>query len=186
MYGIDPMLNGRTARESFVYQLELIKLAWIPGTILVGDFNLNWDKRFDYHYSYKLYYEDFERILGHLSLFQLLEHTTWRRVVNGALRESVLDHLYVRNYYQVGPPDYVWPLFGDHAAITFTIDQEPVSPEPILKRDWRGYSPQLLCHELSVHDWTLKSDSVQDLWNELENQLIISLLNLVYFEIINY
>ena len=39
-------------------------------------------------------------------------------------------------------------------------------------RDWRGYSPELLCTKLHQLDWEFKSDSVQDFWNEFENQLI--------------
>ena len=68
--------NGRTVRENFTYQLELIRLAWMPGTILLGDFNLKWVKRFDHRYQCKQYFEEFERVLGHLALFQLMEEIT--------------------------------------------------------------------------------------------------------------
>ena len=101
-----------------------------------------------------------------------MEEITWRRVVNDTIKESVLDHVYVKNYYQVETPHCVWPIFGDHAAVIFTIEQESIKPDPILKRDWRSYSPEILCQKLSTVSWEFESDLVQDFWNELENQLI--------------
>ena len=40
-------VNGLTERSNFIAQLELVAAAWISGTIIVGDFNLDWDKRYD-------------------------------------------------------------------------------------------------------------------------------------------
>ena len=45
-------VNGLTERSNFIAQLELVAAAWISGTIIVGDFNLDWDKRYDNTYAY--------------------------------------------------------------------------------------------------------------------------------------
>ena len=71
-------------------------------------------------------------------------------MVNHIVKESVLDHVYVKDHYQVKLIEYVWPIFGDHAAVAFSIEQELEDPEKVLRRDWRAYSPELLCEELSL------------------------------------
>ena len=42
-------------RDKFCYQLGLINLAFTNSTIVLGDFNLDWGKRFDTAYSHKNY-----------------------------------------------------------------------------------------------------------------------------------
>ena len=42
-----------------------------------------------------------------------------------------------------------------------------------------GYSTELLITRLSTVDWNIKSDLVQDYWNELENKLITVVDDLV-------
>ena len=101
-----------------------------------------------------------------------MEHPTWRRVVNGVVRESVLDHVYVKDYFILSDLTHSWPIFGDHAAVIFNIGNDKEKQEQTTRRDWRGYSEELLCNKLLSLDWNLESDSVQDFWNELENRLI--------------
>ena len=46
--------NGNvTPREKFKYQLNLIKNAMIPKTVLLGDFNLDYEKIYDDSYAHK-------------------------------------------------------------------------------------------------------------------------------------
>ena len=47
-------------RDKFTIQLQLIKAAYTPTTIILGDFNLDWNKKFDASYAYKNYFEDME------------------------------------------------------------------------------------------------------------------------------
>ena len=35
-----------------------MKAAFTPSTIILGDFNLDWSRRYDASYAYKNYYED--------------------------------------------------------------------------------------------------------------------------------
>ena len=126
--------NGVSCRNSFITQLEIIAHAWIPGTIKVGDFNLDWNKRFDTYYNNKHYFEDMDRITGTLELLQLVEEPTWRRVVNGVVRESVLDHVYVNGISTASNLKYTWPVFGDHAAVIFDVGCSKMKRSEVVSR----------------------------------------------------
>ena len=41
-----------------------------------------------------------------------------------------------------------------------------------MRRDWRKYSKELLCDELSIVDWKSNIGDVQGFWNEFENKLV--------------
>ena len=84
------------------------------------------------------------------------------------VRESILDHIYTSNPFSINQLTQNWQTYTDHSLISFKINQETVKSEAV----WRKYDRQLLVRELALQDWNFKSDSVQDSWNELENQLI--------------
>ena len=41
-----------------------------------------------------------------------------------------------------------------------------------LKRDWRFYSKLLLCSKLSVVNFDISTNNVQECWNDFENNLV--------------
>ena len=84
-------------RDKFRFQLGLIKLAFTKSTIVLGDFNLDWGKRFDAAYSHKNYFEVMEEFLGHCNLNQLVDVPTWSRTINERVKESTLDHVHIVN-----------------------------------------------------------------------------------------
>ena len=53
------------ARTKFLYQLEIIRNAMIDKCILLGDFNLNYDKIYDDNYAHRALFDDFENVLSH-------------------------------------------------------------------------------------------------------------------------
>ena len=65
--------NGQSQREKFKYQLSLIREAFVKGTILLGDFNLDYLKKHCVNYSSGSLFKDFEEILCDLDLIQLVE-----------------------------------------------------------------------------------------------------------------
>ena len=67
--------------------------------------------------------------------------------------------------------------------ISFKINQETVTEDSVWKRVWRKYSKSEHCWRLAAQDWDFTSDSVQDYWNELENQLITVIDGLVPVQI---
>ena len=63
-------------REKFTIQLQLIKAAHTPTTIIMGDLNLDWNKKFDASCAYKNYFEDMELHLEESGLNQMLNQAT--------------------------------------------------------------------------------------------------------------
>ena len=61
-----------TAKEGFTEQLNMIRNAFNKNTMLIGDFNLNENKRFDINYAHAALFETFEEKLGYLNLIQLV------------------------------------------------------------------------------------------------------------------
>ena len=78
--------NNVNPRTKFNYQLDLIKNALTPNTILLGDFNLDNNKRFCSDYAFKKFFEDMNNALGEYDLIQLVEFNTWSRLVGNVLK----------------------------------------------------------------------------------------------------
>ena len=62
--------------------------------ILLGDFNLNIGKKNDVNYTNVRYFDYFDDMLGDNNLVQIIEFPTWSHIVNNALLESIIDHIY--------------------------------------------------------------------------------------------
>ena len=153
--------NNISQREKFKYQLSLIKAAVdTSDCILLGDFNLNFDKKNDINYSHASYFDDFENVLSDKNMIQLIEFPTWSRIINNVLIESLLDHIYVKDPTTVCEIQSTKPLFGDHLLVSVTLRLERKVYVSSLRRDWRKYSKELLLSELSLVDWTSDVDNV--------------------------
>ena len=138
----------------------------------MGDFNLDTSKQFNANYAHKDLFTDFENELGGQNLIQMVKFKTWSRVVNNVLKESTLDHVYVKDPTLILAINSVEPPFGDHKLIYFDIDHKNSEPERLLKRDYRLYSKDLLCNELAKENWSFDIEPVQEYWNVFENKLI--------------
>ena len=66
-------------------------------TVLLGDFNLDYSKIHDVNYGHKNLFIDFEDELSTFNLILLVEFVTWSRIVGTELKESILDHIYIRD-----------------------------------------------------------------------------------------
>ena len=132
--------ENSTARDKFNYQLDLIKIALSPETVLLGDFNIDDAKRFEVNYSNRNLFCDFEEKLSDHGLFQHINFVTWSRLISGDLKSSILDHVYTNNPTSVTEINSITPTFGDHLLVYFdyAINDDPI--EPTIKRDWRLYS----------------------------------------------
>ena len=62
--------------------------------------------------------------------------------------------------------------FGDHYLLIFTLKTKCVSINEELKRNWRSYSKALLCNKLSLVDFDVSINNVQECWNDFENKLM--------------
>ena len=106
----------------------------------MGDFNLDWTRRFDASYAYMNYYDDMEQAIGDLGLNQVVEHPTWSRTIRGVVKESVIDHVYLANPLSISEINYSWQTYTDHSLISFPLSQDMTVSSPTWKRDWRRYS----------------------------------------------
>ena len=94
--------------------------------MLLGDFNLNYAKINDVDNSHVRYFDDFDDILNDENLVQIIEFptwssVTWSRVINNALVESTIDHIYVKDPMIVEEIHSIKPIFGDHLLISITV-----------------------------------------------------------------
>jgi hypothetical protein len=80
--------------ELFRYQISQIEINYKDNTSILGDFNLDWNKKSTPKNVFKNYFEDMDQGVDKLSLTQLLKFTTWSRMVNDLFKCSVLDCIY--------------------------------------------------------------------------------------------
>ena len=52
----------------------------------------------------------------------MVEFPTWSRIINNVLRESILDHIYVKDPTIVGGVHSTKPCFGDHLMISIDVN----------------------------------------------------------------
>jgi len=159
-------------REKFKYQLSLIKKAITPITILVGDFNVDYLKKFDVDYVHRNLFADFDEALSDFGLEQMINFTTWSRLIGSTLKSSILDHVYTTDCTYISNINSMKPTFGDHLFVSFDINLTKNPPITSIRRDWRKYSKDNLLLSLSVLDWGIDIDNVQEYWNVFENLLI--------------
>ena len=164
--------NGISQRTKFQLQLNLISNAINGKVILLGDFNLDDSKRYSIDYNLKNMFLDLENAISKFSLHQMVNFVTWSRYVNQTLKTSILDHIYTNDSTIVDNLNSFQPNFGDHLMVFFDLSVQVNKPTETLKRDWRHYSKNLLCVELSKIEWCCDIDSVQEMWNTFENNVI--------------
>ena len=93
--------NNQSQNEHFALQLEMIdKIITNPNgrkIIIAGDFNLDNDNRYSSNYRYKNLFDIQNAIFDNHHLIQIIEFPTWQRVINNVLKQSILDHVYVKD-----------------------------------------------------------------------------------------
>ena len=145
--------NGISQREKFKYQLSIIKEAFTKGTIILGDFNLDYFKKHSVNYTSSRMFEDFEEKLSDLDLIQLVRCNTWSRIVNNIFRESLLDHIYVNDPTICNDVTTLKPCFGDHMLVMVELNLSKLPASRVFSRDWRKYSKDALCTVLNDIIW---------------------------------
>ena len=169
--------------DKFKHQLECIKKANCKNMIVVGDFNLNEDKRYSINYQCWKYFEQMNNLFDTMSLIQLVKFPTWIRHINGSIKSSTLDHIYTNDSTIILKINSLMPHLGDHLIITFLIDEKVVTPEPNWRRNWKNYDTRVLNEKLANENWQFEADSVQDYWNLLEDKLINIVDELIPYEL---
>ena len=175
--------DGVAPRENFRKQLELINTAIDPNTIIIGDMNLDERKRFRVDYTQRRLFEDFEEILGQHQLIQLVKEPTWERMIENRVKSSVLDHIYCTDESNVENLTIKETIFGDHKLVTMTVLSD--SSKEILnlkRRNWKKYSKEQLIEQLRQVKWKCEIESVQEMWNLIEQELMTVTDRLIPYE----
>ncbi len=102
--------DNNTPKAKFESQLESIRHSVTNNTIILGDFNIDYSKKFDTSYTNKHLFNDFETSLSHFGLYQHVNFPTWSRLVGGCLKQSILDHIYTSNPTSSLIPVQLFPL----------------------------------------------------------------------------
>ena len=168
--------GGVTPDVRFTTQIEIVKNAIIGHLnmtpVLLGDFNLDYNKIHNIDYNYKRLFELLNNTITNCNLTQLVDFTTWSRNVGGIVKESVLDHVYMKDTTIMKSLTHITPAIGDHKMIILTLLETREPPIKSLKRNWKQYSKELLVNKLSACTFDYNINSVQQFWNHLENEII--------------
>ena len=84
-----------TARNKFIQQLKIVKHAYTNNSIILGDSNLDYSKKFDQNFAHGVLFEDFDESLSNYNLVQIVNFSTWSRLVRNVRKTSILDHIYI-------------------------------------------------------------------------------------------
>ena len=162
--------GGISADTFFVKQLSLIKIALCANCYVVGDFNLDAGKANRPDYASKLTLEKLDLFATSEKLTQIVDFNTWSRVINGNLKTSLLDHIYVKNPATINDIFHFTPPFGDHLLVIANLKFRPDKKESnsALKREWKKYDGSGLLSTLtplitSLMSSDLSAYTVQDI-----------------------
>jgi len=164
---------GCTPRENFRKQLNTISNATTTSTILLGDFNLDENKRHSADYNQRLLFQDLEELIGHHHYDQHVKEATWERVIQDQVKNSILDHIYCTDNTIVGSVLYKDTIYGDHKMVILCTSNERIERDfKIQRRNWRKYSMDVLIQNLSLVRWGTDVDSIQEMWNSFEQEIL--------------
>ena len=78
---------GLTAKDLFIRQCRLVRVAFNSGTIFLGDFNLDYRKKHDVNYSNANLFAVLDEGFDDLNLLQLVNFSTWSSIVGNTFVE---------------------------------------------------------------------------------------------------
>jgi exonuclease III len=165
--------GGHTPRENFREQLNIINNATTASTILLGDFNLDENKRHLADYNQRQLFQDLEELIGHHQYVQHVKEATWERVIQDQVKNSVLDHIYCTDNTIVDSVLYRDTIYGDHKMVILCTSNELIERDfKIRRRNWKTYSVDVLIQSLNQVRWGTDIDSVQEMWNSYEQEIL--------------
>jgi hypothetical protein len=124
-----------------------------------------------------------EELESEMNLSQLVKFNTWRRVVNGILKTSLLDHVYENVHGLVENIDEISTSTSDHTPLLIDVTLKICHKvETKVVRNWLAYSKERLLDLLSKTSWEINCHDVQDFNNELEQKVMSVLEILIPFE----
>ena len=184
IYRTYKLTHQQTFSQAFQEQIQILEIFSDnhEEMIIVGDMNLDFNKRNTTSYHHRRLYDSWISFEEEKQLTQLVDSTTWHRVSRGRLQSSILDHVYTTNVGLVECVEIIDALSGDHqpVLVTLTTVTEPTRTKKWI-RDWQGYSKEKLLNELAKEDWNINRADVQDFCDELDRKIMNALHTLIPF-----
>ena len=176
IYRVFNPVNGMPEIEFFKNQMRIVNNAISSNNnrqiIFNGDVNLDYLKINAFDYPRQNFFTVMNESIDPFNLIQLVDFPTWERVCRGILKQSTLDHIYVKDFSIVSCIKAVKQIFGDHSLIMFSINTGSQKPKQEIRRNWQNYSKEKLLLELSLVDFGDWFVDVQSCWNVFENNVI--------------
>ena len=143
--------------------------------IIVGDFNIDYNKTTQQNFSLSNLYDRYEDIFIEKTLVQMIKTPTWQRQSKNILKESILDHVYCNNINLCENIINEKQVCSDHnlVGVDFKIENQTYINIPIkVIRDWSKYSKENLIQELSDIDFDVLDNSDLDYHVSQLNQIL--------------
>ena len=116
----------------------------------------------------------------------MIQFPTWQGLVNNVIKESISDHISLKNPLIVNQIFSITPLIGDHVLIMTDVKGVLALPKILMKRNWRNYDKTLLLEKFLQVDFEMIPDESQSMWNHLEQKIVLIIDEIVpYAEFLN-
>ena len=179
------LTTRNTHKEEFADQLEILRTHLDSGlpSILLGDFNIDYNKKGHPNYNNHVLCSMLDEFENERHLSQLVKMNTWRRIVSGKLKTSLLDHVYENTSGLIENITEISTSTSDHSPLLINLVMKiNHKTETRTVRNWSKYKKDDLQQLLSETNWDIDCIEVQDFSNDLEQKIMLVLETLIPFE----
>ena len=179
------LTTRNTHKEEFADQLDIVRTHLDSGlpSILVGDFNIDYNRKGHPNYNHHVMCSMLDEFENERHMSQLVKMNTWRRIVNGELRTSLLDHVYENATGLIENVSEISTSTSDHSPLLINLAMEiNHKTETRIVRNWSKYRKDNLLLLLSKTNWDIDCFEVQDFNDDLEQKIMLVLETLIPFE----
>jgi hypothetical protein len=109
------------------------------------------------------------------NLNQIVVEDTWFRYINGTMKSSRIDHVYITDHVRTSTPKHLEMAYSDHQLVAVDILKQNLKSEedkPIWTRAWHRYSKVKLVEKLKGESWRTDVTTAQDHYNWLIEKLL--------------
>ena len=141
--------------------------------MVLGDFNLDENKRDDNSYHLARLYSKWKTFEDDQQLVQLVNFNTWCRQIQGQIQQSCLDHVYTNCVDVVEEIDELSISISDHTPVMvrLAISKQQYSKKMWI-RQWQNYSKEELLLQLGEQDWNITCTEVDDYNDDMLQKLM--------------
>ena len=185
LYRAFKLTTQSTHKEEFADQLEIVKshlIGDLPG-VLIGDFNIDYNRKGNPNYNHHVLCELLSKFEDEMHMTQLVKFNTWRRIISGEMRTSLLDHVYENVTGLINNVSEISTSTSDHSPLLINLAMRVFHKTATrIVRNWSTYNKEDLIKQLSETNWEIDCLEVQDFNNILEQKLMVILEKLIPFE----